>query len=321
MQNLKHIFSELHYRLLRPIAEGGMGAVFEAEQLGAGDFRKTVAIKLILEELSFFDHFQANFVGEARLVADLIHSNIVQTYHLGEISGQYFIVMEYVNGFNLEEFIEAHRQQVRAIPVDIAVFIASRVCRGLHYAHSKMGVDGRPLGIVHRDINPKNIMISHQGDVKITDFGIAKALDLMYCEEGEEVAGKDGYLSPEQVRCEITDHRADIFAVGIVLAEMLLGLNVFESESPEDSRRKVLEVDLPAFSRMRPEVDATLDSILRRALARDREERFESAAALLAELERFIYGEGYGPTSEKLATYIRSAFPPRASPKAEEIPS
>ena len=187
MPELKNIFSETHYRLVETIAEGGMGIVYKAEQNGAGHFRKTVAIKLILEELSFFDEFQENFIGEARLVADLIHTNIVQTYHLGEIGGHYFIVMEYVNGLTLADFIQIHRDRNLLIPVDLAVFIASRVCRGLAYAHAKTNAQNQPLGIVHRDINPRNIMISQEGDIKITDFGIAKARDLMHSEEGEEV--------------------------------------------------------------------------------------------------------------------------------------
>src|SRR5690606_18568529 len=227
MPQIENILGKIHYRLLEPIAEGGMGSVYKAEQLGAGQFRKTVAIKLILEELSFFDEFQENFIGEARLVSDLIHTNIVQTYHLGEVDDTYFIVMEYVNGLALADFIQLHRDRQIPIPVDLAVFIASRVCRGLAYAHAKTDSQGIPLGIVHRDINPRNIMISREGDIKITDFGIAKARHFMHCQEGEEVVGKDGYHSPEQVRREITDSRADIFATGIVLSEMLLGDNVF----------------------------------------------------------------------------------------------
>src|SRR5881628_2139250 len=135
--SLKHIFNELHYEMTRKLAEGGMGVVYEAEQLGAGRFRKVVAVKLIREEFSAIEEFQKNFIGEARLVADLIHTNIVQTYHLGHIGGQYFMVMEFVRGVNLEQFLEKHRSLGKPIPADLAAFIISRIARGLTYAHQK----------------------------------------------------------------------------------------------------------------------------------------------------------------------------------------
>src|SRR5690606_19730461 len=195
--SIKHIFSELHYEMVRTIAEGGMGVVYQALQRGAGQFKKVVAVKLIREEYSTIPEFQKNFIGEARLVADLIHTNIVQTYHLGQIGGQYFMTMEFVRGVNLEQFIDRHTELEKSVPIDMAVFIASRVCRGLNYAHAKRDREGRLLGIVHRDVNPKNVMLALEGDVKLTDFGIAKALDLMYNEEGKVIPGKDEYLSPE----------------------------------------------------------------------------------------------------------------------------
>ncbi len=180
MSQLKHIFDELHFELTRVIAAGGMGIVYDGFQHGAGQFSKRVAIKLIREEYSKIEEFRSNFVGEARLVADLIHTNIVQTYHLGEISGQYFMTMEFVDGITLDDFMKRHRDTHQSVPPDLAAFIISRICRGLAYAHKKCDKTGRPLGIVHRDVNPRNIMIAREGDVKLTDFGIAKALDLMY---------------------------------------------------------------------------------------------------------------------------------------------
>ena len=188
MGHLKHIFNELQYELTNKLAEGGMGLVYEAVQRGSGNFRKVVAIKLIREEYSSIPEFQKNFIGEARLVADLIHTNIVQTYHLGQINGgQYFMTMEFVRGVNLEQFLDRHLDIDQQVPLDMAVFIASRVCRGLSYAHAKRDHEGRLLGIVHRDVNPKNVMLAMEGDVKLTDFGIAKALDLMYNEEGKVI--------------------------------------------------------------------------------------------------------------------------------------
>jgi serine/threonine protein kinase len=306
---MKHIFNEVHYELTRKIAEGGMGMVYEAVQRGIGGFRKVVAIKLIREEYSAIEEFRNNFIGEAKLVADLIHTNIVQTYHLGKVGEQYFMTMEFVTGWNLEEFLDRHTETEQYVPADLAVFIVSRICRGLAYAHRKRDSQGRLLGIVHRDVNPRNIMIAKEGDVKLTDFGIAKALDLMYNQEGDVIAGKDEYLSPEQARCEVTDHRADLFCCGIVMSEVLLGYNLFEKDAePEKTIQNILEMDLPSFPSLRPDIDERLNVIMQTALKRPRDQRYQSAEEMLTELESFIYGEGYGPTNEKLAAYVYDVF-------------
>jgi serine/threonine-protein kinase len=294
--------------MTRKLAEGGMGVVYEALQLGAGNFRKVVAVKLIREEYSAIEEFQNNFIGEARLVADLIHTNIVQTYHLGQVGGQYFMVMEFVKGVNLEMFIEQHRRLGKTIPVDIAAFVVSRVARGLAYAHAKCDREGRHLNIVHRDIGPKNVLIAYEGDVKLTDFGIAKALDLMYNEEGKVIAGKDEYLSPEQASYAITDARADLFPLGIVLTELLLGKNIFRSADRSQSRRNILTMPIPQFGKLRPDIDPKLEAIIQRALMRDRDKRYSSALEMLTELELYLYSDRYGPTNEKLAVYLKNLF-------------
>lgn len=308
MASIKHIFNELHYEMTRKIADGGMGVVYEAQQLGSGNFRKVVAVKLIREEYSAIEEFQNNFIGEARLVADLIHTNIVQTYHLGQVGGQYFMVMEFVRGVNMEQFIDQHRKVGKPIPVDLAAFIVSRVARGLTYAHSKCDREGRHLNIVHRDIGPKNVMLAYEGDVKLTDFGIAKALDLMYNEEGKVIAGKDEYLSPEQASYAITDARADLFPLGIVLTELLLGRNIFRSTDRAQSRRNILTMAVPQFSKLRPEIEPRLEAIIQRALMRDRDKRYQSAADMLTDLELYLYSDRYGPTNEKLGVYIKELF-------------
>ena len=302
---LKHIFNEIHYEMVRKIADGGMGVVYEACQRGAGQFRKTVAVKLIREEYSTIPEFQNNFIGEARLVADLVHTNIVQTYHLGMIGGQYFMVMEYVNGVNLEQLLERHAALGKTIPVDLAAFIVSRIARGLAYAHEKRDKEGRLLGIVHRDIGPKNIMVGYEGDVKLTDFGIAKALDLMYNEEGQVIAGKDEYLSPEQANYAVTDARADIFPLAIVLTELLLGKNIFLSTDRLESRRNILTLPIPQFATLRADIPPKLEAIIQKAFLRDRELRFQSANEMLTALEMYLYGDGYGLTNEKLGLYLR----------------
>jgi serine/threonine-protein kinase len=305
---ITHILNEINYEMVRKLAEGGMGVVYEAHQLGAGQFRKTVAVKLIREEYSAIPEFQKNFIGEARLVADLIHTNIVQTYHLGHIGGQYFMVMEYVGGQNLEQFLEKHRALGRQVPVDIAAFIVSRVARGLTYAHQKRDRDGHHLNIVHRDIGPKNILMGYEGDVKLTDFGIAKALNLMYNEEGKVIAGKDEYLSPEQASYAVTDARADLFPLGIVLTEVLLGRNIFRNVDRSQSRRNILTLPIPQFSSLRSDIDPRLEGIIQKALRRNRDQRYQAASEMLHDLEVYLYSDRYGPTNEKLGTYLRDLF-------------
>ena len=308
MASINQILIEINYEMVRQLAEGGMGVVYEAHQLGAGQFRKTVAVKLIREEYSAIPEFQKNFIGEARLVADLIHTNIVQTYHLGQIGGQYFMVMEYVGGQNIEQFLDRHKQLGRQVPTDLAVFIVSRVARGLAYAHQKRDRNGHHLNIVHRDIGPKNVLMGYEGDVKLTDFGIAKALNLMYNEEGKVIAGKDEYLSPEQASYAVTDARADLFPLGIVLTEILLGKNIFRNVDRTQSRRNILAMQIPKFSTLRPDIDEKLEAIIQRALKRDRDHRYQSAAEMLHDLELYLYSDGYGPTNEKLGAYLRDLF-------------
>lgn len=285
-----------------------MGIVYEARQHGIRGFVKRVAIKVVRERYAKNTEFIENFVGEAKLVADLIHTNIVQTYHLGEARGSCFIAMELIRGVNLEQFGEKLASVRRQVPVELAVFIISRVARGLAYAHAKTDPEGRLLGIVHRDVSPKNIMIALEGDVKLTDFGIAKARGFLKDKEGEEVAGKPEYMSPEQADFQITDKRSDIFSAGVVLAQLLTGKNIFKGPSPEESRLRVLASCLPSFIELRPDITPKLDEILRKALAKDPAARYQTADDFLYELEYFIYHKGYGPTNETLGKFIRELF-------------
>lgn len=306
---LPETFSDkVKFRLIRPLAQGGMGEVFEAIQMGAGLFEKVVALKLIRDEHSHNEDFRNNFIGEARLVADLIHANIVQVYHLGFVDPTIYFVMEFVDGPTLETFILQHRALKSNIPPRLAAFIVSRICRGLEYAHTKPGRNCEPLNIVHRDLNPKNIIISFGGDVKITDFGIAKALDLMYNEEGEIIAGQDAYLSPEQARKEVTDSRADLFACGILLTEMLLGQNPFDTGNETSTREQILHLSDREMFRAASHLPAELIQIASRSLAKDRNSRFQSAGEMMIALEHFLYRNGYGPTNEKLAQYVGDQF-------------
>jgi serine/threonine-protein kinase len=302
------IQSDFRYDIVRKIFEGGMGIVYEAEQRGTRDFVKRIAIKVIRQNYANQKQFIDNFIGEAKLVADLIHTNIVQTYHLGEARGVFFIAMELIRGVNLEQFAQQLLDKRRVLPAELAVFIVSRVARGLAYAHAKTDKDGKTLGIVHRDVSFKNIMIAFEGDVKLTDFGIAKARGFLADNEGEVVAGKADYMSPEQANFQVTDKRSDIFSAGVVLAQLLLGKNIFKAGTPEESRQRMMSMPIPDFRTLDNRVDEPLNEILHRALAREVEKRFPDAGELLYQLEHYIYHKGYGPTNETMGKYIRELF-------------
>lgn len=308
MLGLFSIQCPVRYKIVNKIFEGGMGVVYEAEQHGASGFIKRVAIKVIRQSYANQKLFIENFIGEAKLVADLIHTNIVQTYHLGETDGMFFIAMEMIRGANVEQFIVKCGEQNRQLPKELAVFIASRIARGLAYAHAKADKDGKALGIVHRDINLKNVMIAFEGDVKITDFGIAKARGLLQDQEGEVVAGKVDYMSPEQSNFQITDKRSDIFSVGIVLAQLLLGHNIFKGTSMTESRDRVQKMPIPDFRTLDPRIDETLNRVLHKCLERDLDRRYPNADELLHDLEHYIYHAGYGPTNETMGRFIRQLF-------------
>lgn len=315
MPGLFTIQSDFLYEILRKLSEGGMGIVYEAEQKGARGFAKRVAIKVIRQSFANQQVFIENFIGEAKLVADLIHTNIVQTYHLGEARGIYFIAMELIRGVNLEQFSCQLVEKKMALPVELAVFITSRIARGLAYAHAKTDRDGKHLGIVHRDVSFKNILIAFEGDVKLTDFGIAKAKGFLIDNEGEVVAGKADYMSPEQADFQITDKRSDIFSAGVVLGHLVLGRNVFKGDTAEQSRERVLKMAIPDFRSLDVRVDDRLNQILQRALARKVDERYPNADELLYDLEHYIYHKGYGPTNETLGRFIRELFGQSPVPK------
>ena len=300
------IHDSFRYELIRKIAEGGMGVVYEARQYGARDFTKTVAIKLIKEGFLDQPMFLKNFIGEAKLVANLIHTNIVQTYHLGEANGKCYIAMEYIRGMNLDQFLQLIDANGRSLPPELAVFIASRISRGLAYAHQKASSDGTPLNLVHRDVSLKNVMVAYEGDVKLTDFGIAKAVGYLIYREGEVAAGKADFMSPEQAGFEKTDARSDLFSTGIVLACLLLGRNPFTGENAADSRQNILKKPIPDFHKESAIITDELNGILQKLLQRNIAKRYVSAESLLHDLEYHIYRHGYGPTNETLGKFVRS---------------
>jgi serine/threonine-protein kinase len=316
--DLKEIKDKKTFVLDRLIAQGGMGAVYEARQLGAEGFEKTVAIKTILADFTSDPEFVDLFVGEAKLVADLVHQNIVQMYSLGQRNKDYYIAMEYIDGINLEEFIDRHVELGKAIPIDIATFIVSRVCRGLEYAHNKTGRDGRPLGVVHRDISPKNEMITFLGVVKLTDFGIAKAAGMMADREGEVLMGKVQYMSPEQAQFRPTDRRSDIFSLGIVMYELLAGFNIFSHDDTMVIIQNVVAKRIAPIREYRSDVPPEVDRILLKALERDLDSRYQDSSKMGQDLEYYMFNNRKGPSNETLQSYLREIFPERTKGPGEE---
>jgi serine/threonine-protein kinase len=222
--------------------------------------------------------------------------------------------MELIRGVNLEQFTHQLADKHQMLPKELAVFITSRVARGLAYAHAKTDKNGKPLGIVHRDVSFKNIMIAFEGDVKLTDFGIAKAKGFLTDQEGEVVAGKPDYMSPEQADFQITDKRSDIFSAGVVLAHLLLGRNIYKGATADESRNRIMNQPIPDFRALDPRVDDKLNDILHHCLAHDPNRRYPNANDLMYELEYYIYGAGYGPTNETLGKFIRELFGQEPAP-------
>jgi serine/threonine-protein kinase len=285
---------DTRWEVVRTIASGGMGTVFEARQLGSHGFRKRVALKVLNEDVAKLPDRRRQLIDEARLVADLVHDNIVQIYQLVESGNHTVLVMEYCDGITLHRMVNRHVALGRPMPVDLAAFIASRVCRALEYAHAQTDPLGRPLGIVHRDVTPTNILVSLGGVVKLGDFGIAKAA-FIPDDEGQTLRGKEQYMSPEQASFGRTDGRSDLFSLGVVLREAVkAGVPGAESASIY-----TLRADLPT----------ELARIVEVATAERADARFADAAQMRLRLEEYLYGDGFGPTNNKLEAYLRDIFP------------
>ena len=297
------------YRLICQIAQGGMGKVYLAEALGVSGFTKTVGIKTIRRELIDSRMFRDLFVDEAKLVADLVHENIQQVYGLVDMAGSFAIAMEWVHGVTFEDINARLDERNEYLPPELAVFLVSRVARALAYAHTKRDRLGTPMGIVHRDVSPVNIFASWQGVVKLADFGIAKTLDVDASAQGQQIMGKVPYMSPEQARGEVTDTRTDIFALGLVLFEMLTGEQVYPVEDVDEVIELHKRKRLPSPREWNPIIPESIDGLLDRLCALDPRHRYQSAAEVVKDLEVFMYSGGYGPTNERLAEYLNGLFP------------
>ncbi len=296
------------YRVLERLASGGMAEVFIAESASIEGFKKQVAIKRVLPHLSEKKRFIAMFLDEARLSAHLSHSNVVQVFDIGVGDSAYFIVMEYVDGADLKGVIEYMRASGRAFPVQAAVYIVAKMCEGLSYAHELTGTDGAPLRIVHRDVSPPNVLITKYGEIKIVDFGLAKATSQLAKSEAGIIKGKFSYLAPEAALGGEVDHRADVFAVGIILWEILAGRRLFLGESDFQTVKLVQQASVPSLSKYHRDVPPELESIVARALAQDPAKRYQTARDLARDLTGFLFHFGHPVTAWDIAELVRSAM-------------
>ncbi len=293
------------YRVIQRLATGGMAEVFLAESAGIEGFKKRVAIKRVLPHLSKKERFIAMFLDEARLSAHLSHSAVAQVFDIGVGDNAFFIVMEYVDGADLRSVMEYQKRQGQRFPIEAAGFIAAKICEGLSYAHELRAADGQPLHVVHRDMSPPNVLITKYGEIKIVDFGLAKASSQLEKSEAGIIKGKYGYLSPEAALGLEVDHRTDIFAVGIILWEMLAGRRLFIGESDYATVKLVQEAVVPPIRSLYPEVPAELQAIMSRALAKDPAERYESARDLGQDLVRFLFHWGHPVSAHDIALMVQ----------------
>jgi len=305
MQEIQYLTS---YQIIRKIASGGMGSVYLAEQMGADSFRKIVAIKTIKKEFLKNKENVDLFVGEAKLVADLIHENVLQVYQLGQTKGIYYIVMEYAHGKNLADFVKEHKSRGKVTNVEIGAFIISRVSRALHYAHEAKSMTGQPLNIVHRDVTPSNVIITFGGVVKLTDFGIAKAVSMATPDEAEVIMGKLPYMSPEQAKFQGTTRQSDVFSLGLVMYELLTNTVVYNVNDIDDLVDKMDNYSIKPPRRLNPHIPEKLEGIMMKALEVDPSKRYTSAKEFGQDLEHYMYDGGYGPTNEKLQRYLARLF-------------
>lgn len=295
------------YVLLDRIGAGGMAEVFRAVMPGVEGFRRTFVVKRILAARAQAADFVEMFVQEARIGALLNHPNIVQVYDFGNVDGNYFLAMEYLRGRDLSALTRRLRERQRPCPIPVAAFIAREVAQSLGYAHALTDPEGQPLHVVHRDVSPSNIMCVRAGGVKLLDFGIAKATGVAPEQTGQGIfKGKLAYMAPERLRDEPFDGRSDLFALGVVLWELLTGRRLFRGQTESDTLKNVLQRRIPPPSELRPDMPAALDAVVLRALDRDPAARTPTGLEMADELEEILAETRYH--SKMLPALLQELF-------------
>ncbi|HEY8208111.1 MAG TPA: protein kinase [Myxococcaceae bacterium] len=296
------------YLLLERINVGGMAEVFIAKAFGIEGFERVLAVKKILPTMAADAEFITMFIDEARISVQLNHANIVHIHELGKHDDSFYIAMEYVSGPDLRTILDRFRAGNARMPIAQAAYIASKICEGLDYAHRKKDGRGMDLGIIHRDVSPQNVLISYEGEVKIIDFGIAKAANRSHQTQAGILKGKFAYMSPEQVQGRSIDRRSDIFAVGNILFEMLTGERLFVGGSDFSVVEKVRNAEVPSVREIDPEIPAGLEQILYRSLARETDERYQWASEMQEDLLRFQLVGDTIYSSKNLSVFMKEAF-------------
>lgn len=298
--------AQQRYHVIERIDAGGMAEVFKANASSLQGFEKLVAIKRILPELTRNERFVRMFLDEAKVSLHLNHTNCVQVFDLGLADGTYFIVMEFVDGTNLKNIIEWLKTSGQSLRIEETAFIALEICKGLSHAHNKKDQSQNHLGIVHRDISPPNVLMSVEGEVKITDFGLAKAKSQVETTDPGIVKGKFGYLSPEAAYGETVDARTDVFAVGIMMWEMLTGERLFLGNTDIETLQQVRANKTPPLGKYRSDVPAAYEAIIRKALETDINKRYQTTEELGMAIAGFMYSYGKPITNYQLARYVRA---------------
>ena len=294
------------YRPLYKLDAGGMAEVYVAEAESMAGFKKKVAIKRILPGLIKDQRFVRMFLDEARLSLRLNHANIVSVFDIGESENTYFIVMDFVHGTNLKSLLEYQAKKGGTMPVALVVWVLNEILKGLAYAHKLTDSEtGRPIGIVHRDISPPNILVSWNGEVKLTDFGLAKATTQLESTDPGVVKGKYSYLSPEAARGEEIDHRADVFSVGILAFEMLTGRRLFRGKNDYQTIALVRACDVPSVRSYNPDVPADLEAVLMKALSKDIKDRYDDADDFSDALLQFLFSNRLKIGARDVIDYCR----------------
>jgi serine/threonine protein kinase len=307
------------YKVLERIAAGGMAEVFRAESAGLEGFKKLVAIKRVLPHLSEKKQFIGMFLDEARVSAHLSHSNCVQVFDIGVGDNTYFIVMEFVDGSDLKGVIEHRKKGSQLFPVEEATLICVRICEGLAYAHELTDSKGRNLNIVHRDMSPPNVLLTRFGEVKIVDFGLAKANSQLEHSEPGIIKGKFSYLSPEAAQGQPVDARTDVFAVGIILWELLAGRRLFLGESDLETVRMVQKAEIPPLRQYNPKVPAELERVLAKGLAQDPARRYQTARDFGRDLNKILFHMGRAVSSFDVSQLVLPIWRERQQKKRDKV--
>ncbi|HEY1088652.1 MAG TPA: serine/threonine-protein kinase, partial [Archangium sp.] len=297
------------YQLLFLLGQGGMGEVHLARLTGAAGFEKLCIVKTVLPNLMGDQSFIDRFHHEARVLVQLTHSNIAQVYDMGDVDNTLYMAIEYVAGVDLSRVeTRVERSQAR-MPVPIALYIAQQINEALGYAHRKIGPDGVPLGIVHRDVSPQNVMVSYEGEVKVIDFGLAKSTARSKHTLPSTVMGKLGYMSPEQAVAKPVDHRSDIFSSGIVVWEMLAGRSMYAGGTMSEMVAQMAMAEVPSLREARPDISETLEQVVMRALARDPAARYQRADDFARALNELAVREQMTVGAEDVGNYVRAMCP------------